>query len=65
MPHPQAVAPWVTVSIGVSSLRPQADQSSDLLIAIADRALYEAKSLGRNRVVARARGVHPVSPPRT
>ncbi|HEX7770631.1 MAG TPA: diguanylate cyclase [Dokdonella sp.] len=56
MPHPQAIAPWVTVSVGVSSLRPRTNQSPDTLVAIADRALYEAKAQGRNRVVARAQG---------
>lgn len=43
----------VTVSVGVSSLRPAADSVQDLLKR-ADMALYEAKSGGRNRVVAKA-----------
>ncbi|MDE2402066.1 MAG: GGDEF domain-containing protein [Burkholderiales bacterium] len=38
----------VTVTIGVSSLH--ADESIDQAIARADRALYEGKSAGRNRV---------------
>ncbi|MDP3895492.1 MAG: diguanylate cyclase, partial [Mesorhizobium sp.] len=43
----------VTVSIGVSSLIPGED-SVETLMKRTDAALYEAKSGGRNRVVARA-----------
>jgi diguanylate cyclase (GGDEF)-like protein len=44
----------VTVSIGVSTLRPAdgKDVSGSLLLARADEALYRAKNEGRNRVVA-------------
>lgn len=40
----------ITISIGVSSYR-TADQDLDQLIQRADKALYEAKNQGRNRVV--------------
>jgi two-component system cell cycle response regulator len=43
----------VTVSVGVSSLRRGADSVAELMKR-ADVALYEAKSGGRNRVVAKA-----------
>ena len=43
----------VTVSVGVSSLRRGADTVEDLMKR-ADVALYEAKTGGRNRVVAKA-----------
>lgn len=43
----------VTVSVGVSALRIEGDSVEDLLKR-ADRALYEAKNGGRNRVVAAA-----------
>ncbi len=40
-----------TASIGVSSLAAK-DHTVDNLICVADKALYEAKNGGRNRVVA-------------
>lgn len=43
----------VTVSVGVSSLKRGADSVADLMKR-ADVALYEAKTSGRNRVVAKA-----------
>lgn len=55
MAHPTSpVAPHVTVSIGVSVVRPRMLQSPESLIAASDRALYAAKAGGRNRVVSRA-----------
>jgi two-component system cell cycle response regulator len=41
----------VTVSVGVAVAR-QADQPIGELIARADRALYQAKRAGRDRVIA-------------
>ncbi|GAB6263134.1 hypothetical protein PSSHI_33780 [Photobacterium sp. R1] len=38
----------VTVSIGVSSIVPDSQNSADLLFSQADRALYQAKSSGRD-----------------
>lgn len=53
--HPRSrVAPHVTVSIGVSALTPDVGHRTSELLAAADRAMYEAKAKGRNRVVARA-----------
>ena len=43
----------VTVSVGVSSLKRGAD-TVEALMKRADLALYEAKTGGRNRVVAKA-----------
>ena len=45
------VAPLLTISAGIASAFPQADQSMINLIAAADNALYEAKGQGRNRSV--------------
>lgn len=42
----------LTVSIGVSNFDGQSDDSFDELIERADRCLYEARRMGRNRVVA-------------
>ncbi|MGZ5875529.1 MAG: GGDEF domain-containing protein [Bradyrhizobium sp.] len=48
----------VTVSAGIATLRP--DETPDALLVRADRALYEAKARGRNRI-ASARSDHPFS----
>jgi diguanylate cyclase (GGDEF)-like protein len=52
---PGAQGPQVTVSIGIASLERHDAQLTDL-IHQADQALYEAKSLGRNRVAMATAG---------
>jgi PleD family two-component response regulator len=42
----------VSVSIGVADFVHSASMTEDILIERADRALYHAKSSGRNRVVS-------------
>lgn len=42
----------LTVSIGVAAIVPDAKNSSDMLVAAADRRLYRAKRNGRNQVDA-------------
>ena len=41
----------VTMSIGLAAFSPDAGSKTDNLLVLADRALYEAKSTGRNRLV--------------
>lgn len=53
MPHPDsAVERVVTASVGVATARPWPQAGPDRLVEAADRALYRAKQLGRNRVEA-------------
>jgi diguanylate cyclase (GGDEF)-like protein len=51
IPHAPSVAEWVTVSIGGVTTIPQEKHSYELMLKIADTSLYDAKRLGRNRVV--------------
>ena len=46
------IASYVTVSLGIATQIPQADQSVKNLIAQADTALYQAKNQGRNQVMS-------------
>ncbi len=50
LPHPDSeVSRYITISIGVACFIPLKDEPYSLL-ALADKALYHAKELGRNRV---------------
>ncbi|HEX4261662.1 MAG TPA: diguanylate cyclase [Acetobacteraceae bacterium] len=52
LPHAASPAGCVTVSVGVACVVPPRHGMSDMLVAGADQALYEAKGCGRNRVRA-------------
>jgi diguanylate cyclase (GGDEF)-like protein/PAS domain S-box-containing protein len=45
------VSPYITLSLGISTMIPTSTQPPDAIVKDADNALYEAKRLGRNRTV--------------
>lgn len=47
----QGTALRVTVSIGLVSIQPTPEDTPDLILSAADKALYSAKTSGRNRTV--------------
>lgn len=51
IPHAaSSISDILTVSIGISTVKPDLDTTPSSLIKSADSALYSAKSLGRNRI---------------
>ncbi|MCT7993387.1 diguanylate cyclase domain-containing protein [Laspinema olomoucense] len=55
VPHLDSlVSPWVTVSLGIGTTIPTDSEKPESLIAVADAALYEAKSQGRDRAMLKA-----------
>ena len=52
LPHPRStVHAHVTLSLGVATLNPNCHCTPEMLVEMADQALYRAKDRGRNRVV--------------
>ena len=47
-----------TISAGIYSMEPQTDTPENLYLAMADKALYQAKNSGRNQVVDLSPGPH-------
>lgn len=51
IPHNPPVSPWVTISAGGATVLPKAGDRYETCLKLADTMLYDAKRLGRNRVV--------------
>lgn len=55
LPHEKSPLGRVTISIGVAVMVPDEHQTPELFVRMADKAMYQAKELGRNQVVTTAR----------
>ncbi|HEX8777508.1 MAG TPA: GGDEF domain-containing protein, partial [Rhodanobacter sp.] len=60
-PLPDVGVPGITISVGIAACRLE-DTEVQTLVRRADRALYDAKRAGRNRVVAALGDASPVQP---
>ncbi|MEW6563438.1 MAG: diguanylate cyclase [Pseudomonadota bacterium] len=59
IPHPASpVAPQVTVSFGIASTQPNAQDDRNVLVTAADRALYHAKKGGRDCIACYTHDLH-------
>lgn len=53
LPNPRSsTSSWLTVSVGVATIVPSQRDEVESFFVAADRAMYQAKEAGRNRVVA-------------
>ena len=53
LPNPRSsTSSWLTISVGVATIVPSQRDDVEAFFVAADRAMYEAKEAGRNRVVA-------------
>lgn len=53
IPHAASACGFVSISIGVATMRPDAAASPTTLLRLADQALYESKNAGRNTITAK------------
>ena len=51
IPHNSPVCQWVTISVGGITVQPKTGDNYETCLKLADTMLYDAKRLGRNRVV--------------
>lgn len=53
IPHEQGVCDYLSISIGMTIVQPDAQLNMDTIYELSDRALYMAKEKGRNRLEVR------------
>lgn len=61
LPHSDTPSGYVSVSMGVAAVIPSAEHTASMLLQQADTALYQAKTLGRNRAVLTENASKPLS----
>lgn len=59
------ISPYLTLSLGVASIIPSEEYSSDLLLSSAEQALYQAKNRGRDRLILHENLLKQINVPAT